>query len=125
MTTFADTNVLLAFIVEDRPAQRAEVASWSLINGPLAVAEAVLAETCWVLIRTYGYPVRDVAGRLRAVLASSTFDAWDADVAESALSILMARPGLGLPDCLLAARALRGDAVYTFDRRLAEAIQQL
>lgn len=125
MTTYADTNVLLAFTLQDRPVQRSEVERWSRDNGRLVVSEAVLAEVCWVLVRSYGYPVREVAVRVRALLASSTFDAWDADLAESALSLLIARPTLGLPDCLLAARALRGDAVYTFDRRLATTIDEL
>lgn len=125
MTTYADTNVLLAFLLEDRPAQRAEVERWSSANGTLTITEAVLAETYWVLTRTYGYPARDVAARTSALLASSTFEAWDALLAEDALSLLIERPGLGLPDCLLAARAQRGDAIYTFDRRIADAIQQL
>lgn len=125
MRTFADTNVLLAFILEDRSPQRAPIEAYVEQRGPLVVTESVLAEACWVLVRTCARPATEVAKRLGRLLESSTFDAWDDDLARTALALLFRHPHLGLPDCLLAARATLGDAVFTFDRRLAQTIERL
>lgn len=125
MTTCADTNAVLAFARHDRARQRAAVAEYADRNGRLVVSESVLAECCWVLLRTYAQPAEDVALQMRELLETSTFDAWDPELAQTALELMARHPRLGFTDCLLAARAQRGDAVYTFDRRLAEVIQQL
>jgi len=125
MITFADTNALIAFVLKDRSFQRAAVTEHVEHNGPLVVSESILAETYWVLVRTYAQDPVEVAQALRQLLFSSTFRAWDADVAHAALVLLVRQPSLGLPDCLLVARAELGDAVFTFDRRLPATIEQL
>jgi len=117
--------VLLAFVLEERSLQRTAVVGHAEHSGPLVVTEAALAEACGVLVRTYARPATEVAQRLSRLLESSTFSAWDEELAQTALALLIRYPHLGLPDCLLAARASLGDAVFTFDRRLAAAIQQL
>jgi predicted nucleic acid-binding protein len=125
MTTFADTNALVAFMLNGREVQRASVVEHAEHNGPLVVSESILAETYWVLMRTYAQDPVEVAQALRHLLLSSTFRAWDVDVAHTALALLVRYAHLGLPDCLLAARAALGDAVYTFDRRLAATIERM
>lgn len=125
MTTFADTNALLAFMLDGRGLQRASVVEHTERNGPLVVTEAVLAEAYWVLVRTYSQDRVMVARGLRRLLLSSTFRAWDAELAHVAFALLVRYAHLGLPDGLLAARAALGDAVYTFDGRLAAAIERM
>lgn len=125
MMTFADTNALLAFVLENRALQRAAVNDHVEHNGPLVVTEAMLAEAYWVLVRTYSKAVPVAAHLLAGMLESSTFNAWDEDLARTALALVVRYPNLGLPDCLLAARASLGDAVFTFDRRLAAAIERM
>ena len=122
MTTLADTNVLLAFLLEDRSVEREAVAAWVEAHGPLVIGEAVLVETCWVLGGGANSSREEGARRVRELLASSSFEVWDDDLVSDALELMERHPQLAIVDCLLAARAARGDAVLTFDRRLSRVI---
>ena len=125
MTAHLDTNALLAAVVPDRSRERALIVAHAREHGPLIVDESVLVETCWVLESSYKMDRSVVAEILQAVLQTEELIAWDPPVAEQALRLAQQHPRLGIVDCIVAARALDGDVVLTFDRRLARTIESL
>ena len=125
MTVVADTNAVLAFLLDDRPAERRMVADWVEEHGALLVTEAVLIETCWVLSGGLSAARVELVQHVRKVIASSSFSTWDDDLVDMTLQLMERHPRLAPVDCILAARARRGDTVVTFDRRLAQALENL
>ncbi|GAB4287705.1 MAG: hypothetical protein Kow0067_12940 [Coriobacteriia bacterium] len=117
-----DTNVLVGLLAGDGDRRDAALRVLQGAPEPHVVSESVLVETCWVLRAAYGVPNDTIARSLADLLGTEEILAWDARLAEEALEHLAARPTLGIVDCLLLARAGSGDAVVTFDRRLARAI---
>lgn len=125
MSVIADTNAVLAFLLEDRPTERRIVADWVADHGPLLITESVFVETCWVLGGGLAASRGDLVERIRRLIASSSFCAWDDGVVAVALELMEAHPRLAPVECILAARALRGDTVVTFDRKLDRVLEQL
>lgn len=125
MSTFLDTNAVLAALLPERRDERARTAGWMLEHGRLTVAECVLVETCWVLESVYDYPRRHIARALRLALESEDLIAWDPVLADRSLALMEHDPRLGIVDCILASRTLDGDIVCTFDRRLNRTIENL
>lgn len=125
MTVLADTNAVLAFLVDDRPTERRMVAQWVDDNGPLMVTEAVFIETCWLLGGGLTVSRSELASHVRRILASSSFDTWDDTLVAIALELMERHPRLAPVDCILAARASRGHMFVTFDRRLQRAVDGL
>lgn len=125
MKVHIDTNGLLACVLDDRPGERARTAEWVSDHGALIVDECVLAEACWVLESVYMHPRHKVAQLLQLALTSEDLVAWDGVLADRALAMMQLDPRLGIVDCILAARALSGDLVRTFDRLLIRTIENL
>lgn len=125
MTVVADTNAVLPFLLEDRPAERRIVADWVADHGPLLITEAVFIETCWVLGGGLAASRGELVERVRRLIASSSFDTWDDGLVALSLALMEHHPRLAVVDCILAARASRGDTVVTFDRRLDRVLGQL
>ena len=124
MTVIADTNAVLAFLLEDRLSERRAVADWVAAHGPLMVTEAVFIETCWVLGGRAASRTAMVE-HIRRLLASSSFNTWDDALVASTLELMERYPRLAAVDCILAARTLRGDMVVTFDGQLNRVIEGL
>lgn len=125
MTVIADTNAVLAFLLEDRLGERRMVADWVAAHGPLMVTEAVFIETCWVLGGGKVASRAQMVKRIRSLIASSSFDTWDDALVASTLELMERHPRLAAVDCILAARTRRGDVVVTFDGRLNRVIEDL
>ena len=125
MTVHVDTNVLLAMILAERADEQPQTAARTREHGPLTVGESVLAETCWVLESVYQHPRHKIARLLRLALSSEDLIAWDPILADRSLELMEQHPRLGIVDCILAGRALDGDAVCTLDRRLNRVIGNL
>lgn len=119
-----DANALVAALVPGRDAQRRKATDAARANGPLQIGEAVLAEVCWVIERTYHLPRSAVAILVRAALGSRDFRAWNPSLADAALFRMEREPRFAFVDCLLLERAVAGEPVLTFDRDLARAIER-
>ena len=119
-----DADALVSALVSGQEARQMMVVDAVREQGALVIGEAVMAEVCWVLQRTYGIARRDVATIVHDALDGNRFVAWDPDLADSALVRMHASPRLSFVDCLLLERAELGDSVLTFDRDLATAIER-
>jgi predicted nucleic acid-binding protein len=115
----ADTNVLLALIVDDRPRHAALIeAAIDPDSAPVLITEAVLVETASVLCWSYRYKRSGAADALLDAVNGPGIRLWDRRRAERALRLMLADGTLGLVDCLLIEQALdEGDELITFDAR--------
>jgi predicted nucleic acid-binding protein len=120
-----DTNFVLALLVPERGREHARALALAEEHGPFVVSESVLVEARWVLESAYAADRRDAAVLLGDALESEHLVAWDPALAKRALALMHDEPRLSVVDCLLAARTLEGDAVLTFDARLARVIERL
>jgi len=119
-----DTNVLVRFLVKDDPHQTPLAENFfrkklSVAN-PGFINLIVLAETVWVLTRTYKYSksvVVDVIGR---ILNAAELLVEDPESVETALEMYRTQP-IDFADALVAAHnQSRGcKTTVTFDRKLA------
>ncbi|MGV3548538.1 PIN domain-containing protein [Rhizobium sp.] len=121
-----DTNVLLRFLVEDDADQCAEARAFMSQrseNSPVFISSVVLAETVWLLDRRLAYPMVDIIGMIRTLLAvdgvlleyADELDAWLNGESE---------PQGDISDNIIAWAGLRVGCTktVTFDRRAAKTI---
>jgi len=116
-----DTNVLVRYLTQDDPLQ-ASLAAGLMDNlasdeNPVFIGLVVLAETSWVLLRSFAIPREALLGMIEHLLASRAVVMEARDVVASALAISR-RTGCGFPDALISASAIAAgcDRVMTFDR---------
>lgn len=121
----ADTNVVVSLLLPFRGEQHREAVAYARAHGPLVVGESVLAESCWVFERRYRLKRADVAALLRGALEAEDLMAWDPALVDRALDLMERLPRLSIVDCILAVRTFDGHRVFTFDRRLEKALEQL
>lgn len=122
-----DTNVLLRFLVDDDAAQCAAARAFMSErsdDNPVFVSSVVLAETVWLLSKRLAYPMPDIVGMLRTLLAADGMLLEYADELDAWLS-RDGEPQGDLADNLIAWAGLRADcsSTVTFDRRAAKSIR--
>lgn len=116
MKVVVDTNVLVRAVVRDDPVQ-ADIAATVLTDAELiAIALPCLCEFVWVLLRVYGFKSSDVAGALRALLATANVEV-NRPAVEAGLLILEA--GGDFADGVIAYEGnwLGGDTFVSFDKK--------
>jgi len=116
----ADTNVLIRQIVRDDPAQVS--ASDQFVSNGAWVSTVVLAETVWVLDRTYRRSVSQQAETVEMLLNHTSFVLQDSDAVAAAVDLFRSRPSLGFSDCLILELARKAGhlPLGTFDRGLGK-----
>lgn len=115
-----DADVLVGILTGDDPRKRE--AAESFVEGGAWVSIVVLADTLFILRKTYG---RDAAALARAVdmlLKHDRLTLQDADAVSAALEQFREVPSLGFADCLILALARKAGHLLlgTFDRKLAK-----
>lgn len=123
----ADTNVLVALLVDGRDAQRdaalTAIGEAQRSGRAVVVTESVLVEVCWVLERSYDVSRALVAEALQPLVSAPPLRPWDDGLTREALALMARQPALSITDCLLACRAAReGAGILTFDRGLGNAV---
>lgn len=115
-----DTNVLVRLIARDDAGQ-VESAERFLAHGAW-VSVLALAETIWVLDRTYRLNTADLADTVEEFLNHAGLVLQDPDVVAAALQLFRAKPSLGFSDCLMLEIARKAGHVPlgTFDRTLGK-----
>jgi len=123
-----DTNVLVRLLTADDEEQHRIALKFFEARSqesPAFVSAVTLAETIWVLRRSYGFSADDVLSNLSAILDSDDF------VVESRQAVQMVRDGQGnapqLVDFIIAQLGLRAGCArtVTFDRSAARAIPSM
>jgi len=120
-----DTNVLIRLIVGDDARQtalaRSHVAKAEAAEEPQYIGVIALCEIAWVLERGYGWPRRDVATALEALLGARNVTVEDASMARQAIEDYRLS-GADFADALMGLRNQRAGcrATLTFDRRAAK-----
>ena len=117
-----DTNVVVRFLTADDPTQSplaAEIFGRATAEAPIFVSSLVLAETWWVLMRSYGIGRADLVATLSELVESDGIVVESPATTQVALSRTQA--GADFPDALIAAlaEAAGADETWTFDRRAA------
>ena len=118
--TGIDTNVLIRWLLADPDApEQSEAVSRHLadLRDDVFVGMVVLAETAWVLRKTFGFPRDRLAAVLKSILeAPGVLIESSAAVSEAIQTF--ASGGAGFPDCLIGARnaAVGCRTTLTFDR---------
>lgn len=118
-----DTNVVVRFLVEDDEKQTARAAraieKATARGGKCFVADVVVAETAWVLSRSYRFRPTEIAEVLRKLLGSAELIFQSADALDRALDAYAAGKG-DLADYLIreVGRAAGATTLLTFDAAL-------
>ncbi len=68
MTAFLDTNILVRHLTGDPPEQAARATRYLATDGPLLLADLILAEVAYVLESFYEVERPDVARALRSIV---------------------------------------------------------
>ena len=112
-----DTNVLIRFLVPDRPAQSAAAQSL-FASERIAIAHTVLLEAEWVLRRSYKFGREEIASSFLRILGLSTVFCPRPDMVLTAVQAF--EEGCDFADALHAATSERGVTEFaTFDREFA------
>jgi predicted nucleic-acid-binding protein len=118
-----DTNILVRYLVEDDPEQTRLadrlIDSLTSVN-PGWIGLTALAETVWVLTRTYRLNRRRIVPILESLLVSREIVIEQSEMVREALRLYLSGKA-DFPDCLIAlsARAAGCSRTVTFDRRAA------
>jgi predicted nucleic-acid-binding protein len=122
--TGIDTNILLHHIVQDDPVQSpkaAEIIERRLTeNNPGFVSVVAMAETAWVLQRSYGYSSDAIAAAIERVLEIEVLVVEHEQEVFNALTTLMRGQG-SFGDALIAELGASAGCsrTLTFDRKAA------
>lgn len=118
-----DTNILVRALVDDGPPSAQAAAARNVLQQQTVFVSLVtLAETIWVLLRTYKCPKQDVAGVITALIESPDVLVQEQDTVEKALSDQSLHGG-DLADHIVARLgfAIGCTTNLTFDRKAAKA----
>lgn len=122
MRNLLDANVVLRYLLSDDQ-QASEKARRFVEEGACLLVE-VLCEVVYVMEGVYEIPRGEICGYLTGFIDEVLCP--DGDVLKTALAIYKARKKLDFVDCILAARhQASGDVVYTFDKKLNNALKQI
>ena len=119
-----DTNILVRYLVQDNPQQTERAVAFidrqlSRVH-PGYVSSVTLAETVWVLTRSYAFPDREIADAVERLLQAETLVIQDSDEVFTAAVAL--RTGRGkFADAFIGALAVSAgcDFTVTFDKKAA------
>lgn len=119
---YADTNILIRFIVKDNM-EMALAAKSAILSGELFVSTEVFAEVTYVLHKVYGIERGRISQILSLLLDLVTTN--DSDVMSHAFSYY-AQTKLDFVDCILAAQhTVNGVEIISFDKRLTNFIHKM
>ena len=124
-----DTNILVRFLTRDDPAQTA--AARELVNSltpeiPGFISLIVIAETTWVLTRSYSFTREEILRVLETLLRGKEVVLERAELVEQALRSFAAS-GADFSDCLIERCCHEAECQYTvtFDKKAAAAGMRL
>lgn len=117
-----DTNILVRYVMQDDPVQSATATAWieeRLSPGnPGFISVVAIAETVWVLDRTYGVADQDIAAAIERLLQADVLVIENEQQVFTAMVALKENEG-SFADALIAALGAKAkcSSTLTFDRR--------
>ncbi len=117
-----DTNVLVRYVVQDDPIQSAKATAWIeerlTSENPGFISVVAMAETVWVLERTYGFAEQDIAAAVERLLQADILIVENEQQVFAAMIALKENQG-SFADALIAALVDKAgcSGTLTFDRR--------
>jgi predicted nucleic-acid-binding protein len=117
-----DTNVLVRYVVQDDPIQSAKATAWIeerlTSANPGFISVVAMAETVWVLERTYGFAAQDIAAAVERLLQADVLVVENEQQVFAAMIALKGNQG-SFADALIAALGNRAgcSGTLTFDRK--------
>ncbi len=117
-----DTNVLVRYLVQDDPAQSAKAAQVFehrlTARNPVFISVVALAETVWVLERSYRFSDTEIAAAIEAILQTNLVVVENEQEVFTAMIALKEGSG-SFADALIAALSTRAGCsrIVTFDRK--------
>ena len=116
-----DANVILCYLLREPPEQ-AEQARAVIAAGAFTTME-VMAEVVYVLQKVYGVKREEISAAVMRIAGEVAIADYDA--LSCAMELFQTR-NLDFVDCVLAARSLvKGDEVFSFDKKLMTVIREL
>jgi predicted nucleic-acid-binding protein len=117
-----DTNVLVRYVTQDDPIQSAKATAWIeerlTPENPGFISVVAMAETVWVLERTYGVADQDIAATIERLLQAEALVVENEQQVFAAMITLKENQG-SFADALIAALGVEAgcSSTLTFDRR--------
>jgi len=117
-----DTNVLVRYVTQDDPIQSAKATAWIeerlTPENPGFISVVAMAETVWVLERTYGVADQDIAATIERLLKAEALVVENEQQVFAAMITLKENQG-SFADALIAALGVEAGCpgTLTFDRR--------
>lgn len=119
---FADTNILIRFIMKDNT-EMALAAKSAILSGELFVSPEVFSEAVYVLYKVYGIERDKISQILSLLLELVSTD--EEEVMKHAF-LYYAQTKLDFVDCILAARRIvNGTEILSFDKKLLNFIHRM
>ena len=116
-----DTNVLVRYVTQDDPIQSAKATAWIVERltpeNPGFISVIAMAETVWVLARTYGVGDQDIAATIERLLQADVLVVENEQQVFAAMVTLKENQG-SFADALIAALGVKAgcSSTLTFDR---------
>jgi predicted nucleic-acid-binding protein len=117
-----DTNILVRYVMQDDPIQSATatawIEEWLSPENPGFISVVAIAETVWVLDRTYGVADDDIAAAIERLLQADVLVIENEQQVFAATIVLKENRG-SFADALIAALGVKAgcSSTLTFDRR--------
>jgi predicted nucleic-acid-binding protein len=117
-----DTNVLVRYVTQDDPVQSAQATAWIeerlTPENPGFISVIAMAETVWVLARTYAVADHDIAATIERLLQADVLVVENEQQVFAAMITLKENQG-SFADALIAALGVKAgcSCTLTFDRR--------
>ena len=121
-----DTNVLVRIFAEDDPTQRKVAQRFMQQRSPedpAFVSAVVVAEVCWVLDKSYGFPTSSIREALEWLFESTNIAVERPDLVREAVSVAADR-NADISDSIIAAIAANAGSskTVTFDQPAAKRV---
>ena len=116
-----DTNILVCYVMQDDPIQSATATAWIeerlSPENPGFISVVAIAETVWVLERTYGVADQDIAAAIERLLQADVLVIENEQQVFAATIVLKENRG-SFADALIAALGVKAgcSSTLTFDR---------
>ena len=114
-----DTNYIIRYLVNDN-IKMADIAEEILTTKKVFIANEILAEVVYVLLRVYEISKEDISNKILELISFENISVSNHEIINKALKIFKNK-NLDFVDCLLCSYSSQ-DEIVTFDKKLNRCI---